>query len=112
MSIETQKTVYSITSWVMTFLKIISVMIHIWSIVIAYNWFGLSGAIVTTFLPFISHIFLAIFLGVKAGTVFNPYIMVTIIFFAVFIATSFLQTAMMNRIMRDDPLERLRRLRF
>jgi hypothetical protein len=82
---------------------------HIWTIVITYSWFGFFGAAAATFLPFISNIFLAVFLWIRAGLLFSPYTIITIVFFALFIATSLLKTAMMNKIIENDPLERLMR---
>jgi hypothetical protein len=95
----------------MSLLKLIGLVIHVWSIIVTYVWFGFLSALAAAFLPLISQIFLAIFLAVKVG-IFNPYTMVIIIFATVFIATSFLKTAMMNKIVEADPLRELRRLRF
>ena len=53
--------------------QILGVVIHVWTIGIAYKSIGLLGALISAFLPFISQIWWFIKIWQITGTLSNPY---------------------------------------
>ncbi|HEX8177262.1 MAG TPA: hypothetical protein VF543_19390 [Pyrinomonadaceae bacterium] len=90
--------IYGACSFLFLILKYTVLLIHLWTIVIAYNWSGLGVAVLTGFLPIVAEGYWAIRLAFIAGTIINPYTLTIITFIVVFVANSFLRTAMRLRI--------------
>ena len=84
----------------MTILKFLSLLLHLWSVIIAYHWYGLIGALLTLFFPVVAQVFWIVRLSIASDTVLSPYPVIGITFFLVFIITSLLKTATMDEMER------------
>lgn len=95
---DIKRFIYIACSIFFVILKYVVLLIHLWTIVIAYNWSGFGAAALTAILPILAEGYWAIRLAFIAGTIINPYTLTIIIYMVVFVANSFLRTAMRIRI--------------
>lgn len=65
-------------------LSIMGGIIHIWTIIIAYNWSGALAAIITAFLPILSQIYWIFKLWKTSGTFFTPFAVGCLIYVGIF----------------------------
>lgn len=75
-------------------LKIIGLLIHIWTLFIIYSLYGLLGTIVALFMPVISQIYLFIMSWRISGTVFTQYNTIIIVYIIGFIVWWILVSAL------------------
>ncbi|UCG89138.1 MAG: hypothetical protein JSW71_11610 [Gemmatimonadota bacterium] len=66
-------------------LGILGLVIHIWTIVIAYEISGLVGAAISFMLPVLAQIYWGIAAWQETGTIANPYCLAVIGYFVVLV---------------------------
>jgi|GEM_PF-6129308 len=72
---KAEKYLFGIGMFLFVVLIIASYMIHLWTVLIAYDFGGAGPALLTFFLPFFAQVFWATYHIVSLKTILDPYLM-------------------------------------